>query len=245
MRQLKVLVLAAFSVLLVGLVAAGTASATLPTLLNASHVLVTAENFSQAATASVTALSTLGQTKEVECKKNATTASELKEKEPEVGVFSYAGPFHIEFAECKITGAGGEACTGTGENAGVILVLGEAHLVEDILTSEGALGAALLFLLPTTNDVEFTCHVVGIPVTFKVLGSVLCLVKPVNTLAKHFEVICEKSAVGDQKEVHYWNDKGVQQTAELKTSINGAAEEMSAQAGTSLVLSELEVEIMV
>ena len=245
MRQLKVLVPVVLPVLLVALVAAGTASATLPTLLTAGHVLVTAEKFSQASTASVTSLSTLGQTREMECKKNATTATELKEKEPEVGVFSYAGPFHIEFAECKSTGAGGEACTGAGENAGVILVLGEAHLVEDILTSEGALGAALLFLLSTTNDVDYTCHVVGIPITFKVLGAVVCLIKPVNTIVKHFELVYERGGVGDQKEVHYWNDKGVQQTAELKTSINGAAEEMSAQAGTSLVLSELEVEIMV
>jgi hypothetical protein len=244
MRQLKVLVLAVFSVLLVASVAAGTASATLPTLLDASHALIKLQKFEQAATASVTSLSTLGQTKEVTCAKNASSG-ELEEKEPEVGVFSYLGPFHITFSECKITGAGGEACTGTGEAGGVILVLGESHLVEDILTSEGALGAAILFLLPTTNDVEFTCHVVGIPVTFKVLGSVLCLVKPVNTLAKHFEVICEKSAVGDQKEVHYWDDKGVQQTAELKTSINGVAEEMSAQAGTSLFLTAAEVEIMV
>ncbi len=245
MRHVKLLVLAVFSVLLVALVAAGTASAALPTLLDASHALVKLEKFSQAATASVTNLSTLGQTKEWTCKRNASFA-ELEEKEPEVGAFSYLGPFHITFSECSITGAGGEACTGTGEAAGVILVLGEAHLVEDVLTSEGALGAAILFLLPTTNDVEFVCKVVGIGITFKMLGSLLCLIKPVNMLAKHFEIVCEKTAtLGDQKEVHYWNDKGVQQTAELKTSIAGAAEEMSAQAGTMLILSELEVEIMV
>jgi hypothetical protein len=244
MKELKVLVLALLSMLLVGVAAAGPASATLPTLLDASHTLVKLEKFSQAATASVASLSTLGQTKEWTCAKNASSG-ELEEKEPEVGVFSYLGPFHITFSECKITGAGGEACTGTGEAGGVILVLGEWHLVEDILTSEGALGAAILFLLPTTNDVEFTCHVVGIPITLKLLGALLCLIKPVNMLAKHFEIVCEKSAVGDPKEVHYWNDKGVQQTAELKTAINGAAEEMTAWAGTTLILSELEVEIMV
>jgi hypothetical protein len=104
-----------------------------------------------------------------------------------------------------------------------------------------------LFLLPTgTEEIEFTCHAIGLPFTFKVLGSVLCLIKPVNMLAKHFESVCEKTAtLGDPKEVHYWDDKGVQQTAALTTSINGAAAEMSALAGTLLILSELEVEIMV
>jgi hypothetical protein len=98
------------------------------------------EKVSQAVTASVTSLSTLGQTREWTCKKNSST-SELEEKEPEVGVFSYLGPFHIDFSECALTGVGGEACTGAGEAAGVILISGQAHLVEDILTSEGALAA--------------------------------------------------------------------------------------------------------
>jgi hypothetical protein len=231
MRRLKVLVLAFSALCAVAALTAGSAFAELPQLLTAGGSTVTAETYTGESGA--TALRTLGGS-EVECKKS-TAEGELSREATSKG---YLGPFHIHFRECK--GPLGSTCTGATDAEGTILVLGEAHLVYDSLTT---LGVGVLFLVA---QFHFTCTLFGVNELILVKGSVICLIKPINTVAKHFEIVCEESAThsGDPKEPHYWNASGVEQTASLESNV-GEKEtfESSSQRGTGLILTALEVKI--
>ena len=127
-------------------------------------------------------------------------------------------------------------------------MLGEAHLVYDTL--KPVLGAAVLFLIP---QFHFTCGpVLGVNILILIKGSVLCLIKPIEKLTKHFEIVCEqgKPKSGDPTETVYWNDKG--EEVNIKEGFLGSEStekagekfEMSAVLGTGLILTELEVNIM-
>jgi len=231
MHRLKILGFALMAVFALSAIASATASA-LPEVLNEA-----AEQASQkfTGTSGATELIKLNG-KKVECA--ASTAEGLIEKGKPLGLF------HIHFTNCK--GLAGASCTGEGDKEKEILVLGTFHIVYDKLTSEGSLGAAILFLIPRFH---FTCTLFTVKVLILVQGELLCLIKPINTFAKHFEVICSQVSTekpGDPAETVYWNDKGeaVNIPNGLLGEENTEAFEMSAELGEGLILTEVNVEIM-
>ena len=168
---------------------------------------------------------------------SSTTIVCLKDKsEGTFEVNKPLGKFHIDFEDCK---AGTILCTGLGEANGVILTLGTAHLVWDKLGAE--LGAGVLFLVEPTH---FTCLIPLIVVE----GEVLCLIKPVNTLTKHFEIVCKPAAIaGDPGETIYWNEGGTEINMgenKLLTKENEGAGVMSSENTTALILTIVKREIM-
>ena len=200
MRRLKVLGLMLLAVCAVAALASAAASAAtiLPKLLNAKKEAANAKV--EAKENTTTELQVLGAATKVKCTSLESTA-ELNLEKTSGG---YLGPFHITFKECsaEIGGINAGKCTGSGDATGVILVLGEVHLVFDSLTT---LGVASLFLIPKANAVKFECKSL-VTVKLEVLGSVLCLVSPINTLAKTSTLTCE-SEKGDQKETKYSSGK--------------------------------------
>jgi hypothetical protein len=223
MQRLKVLVLALMAVFAVSALVSATASAA----FELAKILPTGEAVTFTGESGAGTLSTLAGTT-VECKSDTSEGS-FSAIDPELG------PFHVDFKEC--TSAGG-ACTGLGEAAGIILVLGTAHLVVDTLTP--ALGAGVLFLVP--NPVHFVCAGVLVAVS----GQVLCLIKPVATKTTHFEIVCEQSAVGDPKEVEYWGEQGQNVKMGLNlllTSLNEGLGAASSEKTTALILTSKEITI--
>jgi len=149
------------------------------------------------------------------------------------------GTFHIDFEGCK---ASIVACTGLGEAKEVILTLGTTHMVFDKLAAKlSENGVGVLFLVETTH---FEC----LGKLFVVSGQVLCLIKPVEKLAKHFEIVCEKGKEsGDPGETVYWNEEGkeVKMGEELLlTSENEKPGVMSGENTTALILTTNEILIM-
>jgi len=128
------------------------------------------------------------------------------------------GLFHVHFLKCG-TNLGG-TCTGLGDTSG-ILVLGEYHIVWDKLAP--TLGVAILFLI---EHVHWTCNPLGINTLLLALGSVICLILTPTISSVTHEFHCTRTATkGEQEELHYWNDAGVEQLANLKASVNEGAEE--------------------
>ena len=128
---------------------------------------------------------------------------------------SNLGVFLARFRKTKKTAT--EPCNTAGLTE-EINVLGEVHLVYDSLASTGGLGVATLFLVP-----EFTilCQEGGVVVAeVKVKGSVLGLVKPINTYIEKnvagLEGIqaCggknEAGKAGKPVETKYWNTAGTE-----------------------------------
>jgi len=152
------------------------------------------------------------------------------------------GLFHIHFTGCS--GLSGMSCTGEGDKEKEILILGTFHIIYDKLASEGSLGAAILFLIPRFH---FTCSLLGAKVLMLIQGEVLCLIKPINTFAKHLEVVCEAGKEkGDPGETTYWNDKS--EAIDVKNGLLGEENtgefEMMSLVGSGLILTEVNVEIM-
>jgi hypothetical protein len=226
MQRLKLVVLAAMAVLSLSALVSASASAVTPATILPTTAAVTFTGESGSGT-----LSTLAG-KKVEC------ASDTSEGSFAAG--AKLGPFTIDFKTCKDP-ATGVQCTGLGEAAGVILVSGEAHLVVD--TESPELGAGILFLVNLTH---FTCVLVLV----EVHGEVLCLIKPVNSKTKHFEIVCEETAPGsgDPKETQYWNEAGTEvnintTTGGLLTAFSHGTPEMSAEKTTALILTSSEITI--
>jgi hypothetical protein len=163
----------------------------------------------------------------IECKKDKSEGT-FEPKKP-------LGSFHIDFEGCKASIA---TCTGLGEPvAGTILTLGTFHLVYDTLGSVlSEAGVGVLFLVLPTH---FECTITN--TLLVVEGEVLCLIKPVNTEVKHWEIVCERGATaGDPKETVYWNEAGTKiQMGEnlLLTHENEKAGVMSSELTTALILS--------
>jgi len=152
------------------------------------------------------------------------------------------GDYHIDFEGCKTVG---KACTGLGEAKEVILTLGVAHLVFDTLATKlSENGVGVLFLVEPTH---FEC---GSGFLFVVEGQVLCLIKPPEKLAKHFEIVCEKGKeAGDPGELTYWNEEGKEvkineKEGGLLTKENEKAGVMSSELTTALILTTNELLIM-
>jgi len=128
------------------------------------------------------------------------------------------GLFHITFTGCAALPSG--TCTGLGDTAGTILMLGTWHTVIDV--DEPSLAAALLLLL---ENVHLTCNLL----LFVVRGSVLCLIlEPLSEKVTH-EFHCTQNN-GEADEKKYLNDSGVLTSiANLETSIAGAAFEQAGE----------------
>lgn len=94
------------------------------------------------------------------------------------GTSEKLGSFHVQFLESKSSVLG--TCTGAGDAAGTILVLGEYHIRS---FKEGTLlMTAVIFLLPASDTVVFSC---GNPATtIEVLGCVAGALTPESTLTK-------------------------------------------------------------
>jgi hypothetical protein len=240
MHRLKILVLTCFAVFAFGAFTAGTASAALPTLLNAHKELVTKENFR--GTSGVTKLGVLGSVgSDVECQKDKNEGF-LEKVAVLPNAPGYLGQVHINFEECTAEEFGQKAvCTGLGDLPGTILSLPEIHLVYDSLTP---LGAAILFLVPETH---FECVAGVFKKLILVEGKVQCLITPL-TLTKKFEIKCEAKSLGDPGEPTYWEDVGnaVNISEGLLTSESDAKpNKMSSELGEAKIENtELETEIM-
>jgi hypothetical protein len=233
MRRLKVLLLVCSAVCVFAALTAGTAAAELPQLLNAAGTAVTSESYT--GESGKISLRTLGG-HEIACE----TSTEEGTLEREATSKGYLGSFHIMFNKCtSSTIFGAATCTGANEVTGTILVLGTMHLVYDILTT---LGVGVLLLL---NELHFTCSLAGVNELVLLKGSVICLIKPIAILTKHFEIVCKQSAAnsGDPSEAKYWNAAGVEQKAELLSNVGETSFESAAWEGTGLILTTLEVKI--
>ncbi len=148
------------------------------------------------------------------------------------------GTFHIDLEGCK---ASIIACTGLGEAKEVLLALGTFHLVFDKLGTGAELGVGVLLLM---EPVHSECS----GKLFVEEGQLLCLIKPVETKAKHFEIVCLKGKeAGDPGETVYWNEAGteVKMGEELLlTHENEKAGIMSSLNTTALILTTNEITIM-
>jgi len=131
------------------------------------------------------------------------------------------GLFHITLlGKCKGTILGiTTACTGLGDAAETILVLGKWHTVVDTKVGE-ALGAAILLLL---EPVHLTCSIALV----ELKGSLLCLILEPLTAAKVHLFHCTLTG-GTANEKKYLTDSGVETTVEplLSSTNHGAFEEM-------------------
>jgi hypothetical protein len=228
-QRFKVLGLALMTVFALSAIVSAAASAELPVILNNKKEVAGAVKFTGNNTTKTELVKLNGL--KVECSGN-TDEGEFEAKKP-------LGLFHIKFTGCKglvnlVT------CTGLGDTSGTILVLGTFHIVYDKLGTGEALGAAVLFLL---EEVHFSCSLTLV----RVKGEVLCLISPINKLAKKAKVTCEQSG-GDPKEVVYWNAAGSEVNIKegLLASENMGAFEMSAEGGSGEIetTSAEEVEIM-
>jgi hypothetical protein len=144
----------------------------------------------------------------ISCKQMPTTAAEFAGKP--------LGPIHIEFKECKSSMA--VACTGLGDAAGVILVLGQWHLVFDKISGE--LLPAKLFLFET---IHFSCAALVLVI---VTGELVCLdlEATVSKTTHLYHCIVEGSGSTErQQDKAYFNETGQSVPAELACSINEAA----------------------
>jgi hypothetical protein len=201
MRRLKLLGVACAAVFVLAALASASASAfVLPEVLG-----VEATSFTTLSDEANPLFETLAKNK-VEC--------EDWHGEGTVEASKTLGLFHITFlGKCKGTIAGFAAsCTGLGDAAETILVLGKWHTVVDTKIGE-ALGAAILLLL---EPVHFTC-VVGLVV---VKGSVMCLILEPLTAAKVHLFHCTMTN-GTANEKKYINDSGVEVTVEpLLAAVN-------------------------
>jgi len=174
-------------------------------------------------------LTVLGSSLEVKCKK------ETSEGTLETG--GKLGAFHEKFEGCA-TNLGGE-CTGLGDTAGTVLVLGTAHLSTNTALTVG-------YELSLVEHLHFTCTVLGISKLVLVLGEYLCEVTPINTLTSTFTDRCKRGAEkGDPSVTSYVNDEGKAATLTnaLQASEGDTSETMAALEGECDVTATVGVKI--
>ena len=125
------------------------------------------------------------------------------------------GQFHIHATGCKDF----VSCTGMGESADVILMLGSYHLLFDTLkTSLSEAGVAILFLPSAT---KFNCSGFA-EVEIKAGGMILCLIKNPTALTKVFTAGCEGSK-GKIEESKYYNAGGTLVSISTLLTVVGTA----------------------
>ncbi len=223
MHRLKILGVALMAVFALSVVVSATASAAVVILPEVAE--------SWKGESGVGSLEVLKGAAKIECKKDKSEGT-FEATKP-------LGTFHIDFEGCKASIA---ACTGLGEAKEVILTLGTTHLVFDTLAAKlSENGVGVLFLVEPTH---FEC----LGKLFVVSGQLLCLIKPPEKLAKHFEIVCSKGKEsGDPGETVYWNEEGkeVKMGEELLlTAENEKPGVMSGENTTALILTEKEILIM-
>ena len=134
------------------------------------------------------------------------------------------GEYLVRFLKVK-TKTAGEECETAGTGLGNILIHGTINLVYDSLSP---LGVGTLFEIPETT---IKCFKAGVlEKAIKVKGSVLGLVKPINTWVEKgsntIEVLTRcSSTAGKPAETRYWNDSGVAQGVSLEVEIGKGFEE--------------------
>jgi hypothetical protein len=227
MRKLRMLGFGLLAVFALSAIASATASAAVE-VLNGEHKLLTKQETWKGESGKGTLEGLKG--KKVVCQKD-TSEGTIEAEKP-------LGLFHIAFEGCK--GEGIAACNSLGDKAEVILSLGTYHFVFDKLGSleKKELGIGVLFLL---EPVHFEC--LGVLQT--VTGEVLCLIKPVDELVKHFEIVCEQ-VKGDPSETLYWNEGGteVKMGGEaLKSTQNEKEVDMAGELTTALILTVNLIEL--
>src|SRR6185437_8805820 len=132
------------------------------------------------------------------------------------------GTLHIMFAGVKCHGPFGETAAGEslGDAAGVVLVLGEYHLVR---IATGDVGVWLLI-----NPVHIECLFASGTLLLVVQGNLLGLITPILTKTKSFTITLTQSK-GSQTIKEFENDSGVKVKASLTTSIDEGTAVASAQ----------------
>lgn len=143
------------------------------------------------------------------------------------------GRFHVTASKCK-TNVGG-TCTGLGDVSGSILTGGTWHLVFAKLGTGVELDAGMVFLV---EHAHFTCTVLFASKLVLLLGEVICLITPTNTLSRTAKITCQHGAEdGDPALVTYWNEEGkkVELTNPLKAAEDERTEAMASEEGESEV----------
>jgi hypothetical protein len=160
------------------------------------------------------------------------------------------GLFHIHFKGCEQTVLKVK-CTGTGEEAGVILALGKWHLYFDRKVGGvfEKLTTATVFLV---EPVSFKCSAV---LALKVEGEVVCLDLKPETAARDFLFHCTgKSSTEPDEEYCRGGDELKAGTEgicleptlpKLTESINGGAAQPATELALGLVLYEVNVTGMI
>jgi hypothetical protein len=210
MKRVRLFGVGLLAVFALGVVVASSASAALPQLLNAKKEVPASATIDGGGTA-IKFVTLAG--KEIKCSEYTSTTEINKE--------GRLGPFHIDLTGCTAKEAGLTlTCTGLGDaTSGLILALGEVHFVFTNLIN---LAVSALFLL---EPVHFLCKSGIIEVLAKVLGDLLCLVKPINTLEAKGTVKCSQSAAGDASETKFENNTGELETASLLIGFADAVKE--------------------
>ncbi len=228
MRRVQMLGLTMMTVFAFGVISVSTASAGLPTILPEKPTGTTG-------TSTTSTMSSLAGTK-LTCVKSKVLFEFTKEGK--------LGPFHIHLEECTTKVAGITVkCNSTGDEAGIVLALGEFHLVYDKLGTGTALGVGILLLF---EELKLECPKGG-TTKIAVKGEELCLVTPVAkpvTSTEFYTVVCKSNEKGDQIE-KYWNSAGTAEIAPLLlVSFNGGAFETAAEDGEAKLTATQTTEIM-
>jgi hypothetical protein len=151
----------------------------------------------------------------VTCKEDRDESGTIEQPRP-------LGLFHDSLSGC--TALGLVNCTGLGDAAGVVLVLGSWHLVYDSLaTGLNNDGVAFLYLY---GAVHFECA--SKLFVIKLGGMVLCLILNPTALTKVFEFHCKRreGASGKPAETKYWDGNGtLQNIVGLQISENESGQE--------------------
>jgi hypothetical protein len=214
MRLFKIMFGTVVGVIAVGCALAASASATGPTLLFPSGggptVLIESEKEPNTIKSSLQSTSSklTGEGFLIEI-----TLLQLTSPVPNV-----SGIYTVLFLKVEETVAPKEKCHSEGDSQGEVLVpQGTILLVYDALGTGEALGVAGRLAVP---EVKILC---GTAFHIKVKGSVLSLLKPVNTIVKPGSSTTQSgtycnSTVGEATETRYWNQSGVEEHTKLEAN---------------------------
>jgi hypothetical protein len=226
MRSFKTLFVTVVGVIAVGCALAASAFASGPTLLfpasNGPTVLLESEKEPNTIKSSIQSTSLK---LEAEGFLIQTTLLQLTSPVPNV-----SGIYTMLFLKLKETLAPKAECHSEGDPQGEVLVpQGTILLVYDSLSP---LGVAARLAVP---EVKMLC---GTATKFKVKGSLLSLITPINTIVKsgstttQFGTHCT-TTVGEPAETRYWNQSGTEEHTKLEASAGVSFEKACELIGTT------------
>ena len=222
MSRLHVITLTLGTMVVLGAVSAGSASAALPEVLSVGGAVV---KFTS--TAGVSTFETAAG-RSVVCKKLVNTGEITTGK---------VGTVTFDFEECESAGV---KCDDSGDATGVILV---KEAIEFVFTKEvGTLEAGVL-LQPTEAGEKVALIECTALVKIAVTKAVVCPVTPINTDTTTFVIKCEQEK-GKQKPQNYTNDKKETKSTQLLASLNGGALENVGLLTSDTVTTSVLMEIM-